>query len=653
MNNFLTLTGLIIIIFFSAFGWGRLVARRLYLVPTRSFAYDASLGLTVWVFFGGILNLFSLISPLVFDAILVIGLIFAAYLLYRKLFAKKDLSSKQPFSFIAWFKIRSLLESVPVLIVFAVSVFYALYVLPTSVFNYHDDYYKYLPRLVRMLQSGTVGGTPFDLIGTDSFGAHAFLQGFFLTHLPLTYANGFDLICCFLLGGLLVNDIGRKVAVHWFFRAMAVGAYIIINPLYANISSLYVGSLMILGLVYSSLLFIDNLNQTKTKELSFAFMPFVFFSLSLFVLKLTFAPFAAFHLVLFFFLVLVIFKQKKTIAYAMTISAVISAVMFLPWVIASTDKLVVFYSYLSSKTMSLATSEETSQKGFSLLEFLFSNIKLPNDGIVFDYNIIAFCILGVSLGAMYLLCKEKEEVNKGKLIVVIATGFSALLAFLVNYYFARIPSVGIRYSCPLLISVFPVIIILIGKYVTARDSTENLGKMKKIVGSAIVVMMCIVIANMHIKETADSFRKLRLTRTMLVFPVGKQYLAYSRNSILGPQGVFVRALQYKTEPDTTIAAWLDTPFHLDFARNRIFIIASPNQINGGVNLKDRFKGGGEWLRNYLKSYGVRYVLWGYKDPPRQSSKSTAGLEKTLNSLGRHSKVVFNDGQRVMFDIENE
>ena len=96
--------------------------------------------------------------------------------------------------------------------------------------------------------------------------------------------------------------------------------------------------------------------------------------------------------------------------------------------------------------------------------------------------------------------------------------------------------------------------------------------------------------------------------------------------------------------------WFDAPYHLDFARNRIFTVATPSQINPNAGRQDRFAGGGEQLRDYLKNYGVRYVLWGYKGTRKEKSKVQKGLNEVLLSLGNNSKIVYNDGKNVIFDI---
>ena len=51
---------------------------------------------------------------------------------------------------------------------------------PTGVFNLSDDFRTVLDRAVRMSQSGSVGGNPFDFLGLDGFGSQSCLPGFFV-----------------------------------------------------------------------------------------------------------------------------------------------------------------------------------------------------------------------------------------------------------------------------------------------------------------------------------------------------------------------------------------------------------------------------------------------------------------------------------------
>ena len=50
--------------------------------------------------------------------------------------------------------------------------------LPPSIYNFHDDYQKYFAYPVRMVETGTVFGSPLSAMGLQTLGAQAFLDGF-------------------------------------------------------------------------------------------------------------------------------------------------------------------------------------------------------------------------------------------------------------------------------------------------------------------------------------------------------------------------------------------------------------------------------------------------------------------------------------------
>jgi hypothetical protein len=69
MEIFPLAIGSIFVFSVSAYGWGGWAAQFLYQKPTRSIAYNISIGLAVWVFLGGILNALGLAYFLVSCAV--------------------------------------------------------------------------------------------------------------------------------------------------------------------------------------------------------------------------------------------------------------------------------------------------------------------------------------------------------------------------------------------------------------------------------------------------------------------------------------------------------------------------------------------------------------------------------------------------------
>ena len=57
----------------SAYGWGRLLFKPIYGDGETGWAYDTVLGLAVWVFIGGILNVAHFAYPIALDCIFGLG----------------------------------------------------------------------------------------------------------------------------------------------------------------------------------------------------------------------------------------------------------------------------------------------------------------------------------------------------------------------------------------------------------------------------------------------------------------------------------------------------------------------------------------------------------------------------------------------------
>ena len=227
MIVFLATAGLILIYSISAIGWGRFATTLIGSKSTSSVAFEISLGLAIWVFIGGVLNALGLAYALALNTIFILGIFFFGMMVL--VFLKEKKSNKQDslqrLSFLQdKVQISKILkESIPILLIISASSFLLVTLLPTNAFNHHDDFYTYLPRIFRMLQTGELGDAlSLGYLGSDSLGAQPFLQSFVLSSVPLGYINGFDTVYCFLLGGLLLHDLGRWSKEHWFFRRAAI-----------------------------------------------------------------------------------------------------------------------------------------------------------------------------------------------------------------------------------------------------------------------------------------------------------------------------------------------------------------------------------------------------------------------------------------------
>src|SRR5436309_1758563 len=241
MAPFLSVMAALCAFALSCYGWGA----GLYVVAYRDRAalpaYAITLGLVVIAFIGGILNAIGAASWLAVSACAYCGIFLAA------LFLAAGVRNLEIRCLILPSRLPAWLFGISVIVLGA---FLAATLFPTSAFNFHDDFLSYLPRPIRMLATGTLGGNPFELLGLSDFGVQSFFHALMAIWLPdVTYAYAFDTVFCFLLGMWLLVETGRASKCSWLPITLAIIVYVLINPQIVNLSSVYSSTVLVLGLL--------------------------------------------------------------------------------------------------------------------------------------------------------------------------------------------------------------------------------------------------------------------------------------------------------------------------------------------------------------------------------------------------------------------
>lgn len=665
----LTCLGLLLVFCLSAYGWGWGANRLLPDSPRLSAAYLATLGLSVWVAIGGILNAANIAYPIVLNLILVLGIVLFVISLRRW---ARDSESGSPGSY-GWGEPRqpgsrtsSMLTFAPYLIVIAATAFNSMALLPAGAFNHHDDFYKYLPRIVQMLQTGTLGGNPFSWVGADSLGAQAFLQGFFVSHLPLLYVNCFDAVICFLLGGLLISDLGRRLNIHWLLTSLVVVFFIFFNPQVVNISALYSGVLMILALVYSSILFLEMGTKTTTVDLVRASIPLALFAATLANLKQTFVPFAAIYFCLFFLLAPLSQRSARDVLLSVGTATVTAVLSLSPWIWVFWDKFhnaiemaeerfLILISAVSSlvQTTMVSTAYAYSANRAradeaSLFEDLFSFRPLFWGGNQFYYNFLFFGIAAATIYAYYCLRKESKA-SRALLLVAATAGTAAISIYLLNVGITRDIDSGIRFSAPILMAVYASLVLIYGNHTLFHTGSPDRTTIRsKTLGILLLALLCVPISMISGQWWERSTKALE-TRSFLAFPVSPGHMRYQSKILSDQARQVTRSMQEPTEENSTIWAWISTPFHLDFSRNRILYASSSERMTRGTQLD--IDDSGNWLQNILKAEGVDYILWEYYGP-RKEIGPNGKLTEALGELVKKGQVILNENGRALIKLPN-
>ncbi len=677
MTNSLVSIGVLLAYLMSTYGWGRLFIKLFYRDTPNSWAYAVALGLCSWIFLGGILNLIQLAYPLALDGLFVVGLYISLAIVIPSL--RNSAAKYSPLRL--FYQLRATSQSgitlradiVPVLIILSATGFVIATLMPTAAFNFHDDFHIYLVSPVRMLQTGTLGGGPFELVGVAYLGTQSFLQSFILSRFAPEYINGFDFIFCFLVAGLLINDIGRKVDVHWLYRTLAILAFVFINPQYVNISALYSGALFILGLIYSTFLLADTLDARDMRFPVLSGIATGLFVASLISLKATFIPFTLLYSAMLLFGLMLMERNRKRVAAIGGVSAGTACVVLVPWIVISFNTYgkasVGVFEQLMRKS---AQSGDAVVNWGRLTDFFFSRAELFFGASLLDYNFTIVTILAAGLISIYLLPRNSGRPGSRHLVVGLCAFTAATVTYLINAYLFSLDLADVeelvRYFAPVIIAVVPASTLVVGRLFWVSPSTPP-GGVGPTWRLAIMFVACQgMVLGLFMESLLDRAARARDYRTSLSFPLAQSedYLAYNRFALSDePRDRFLK-IQSVTDQGETILAWVSMPFHLDFDRNSILTMEWPGLVVGEA--EKPFDGDPEEFRKFLKRFGIRYVMWQFKgygmrsERPlrgplqprarRQEARMYLNLMDVMRSLAGKSKVVYKDNRFVLLDIKN-
>jgi hypothetical protein len=589
---------LTLFVFFAAsYGYGFATMKWGIRSLTNSFSLQAVVGVASLTVLGGLLNLASMAYPFMMYVLLLLGLIFFMLSLFPRLKLLPQLNS---------LAIPDRLLP-PFLVVMAV-IFFAATLLPSNVFNPGDDFFTYILRPVRMLQTGSLAGNPYEVLGLDSLGAQAFLQGFFLLKLPVEYLSGFDSVFGLCLAGLLLTAIARKFKLGWIYAMPAILTFLVISPQSANLSALYSGTFSIIGLLLISCLLTEKLNETEFKKpLGMAALAGLLISL-LAALKSTLAIFAAIYFV-FICMCLFVIMQNKRHAFLLSAATGLTAVIAIsPWLLLSLP------NYLAAIKISSHASNEANVSGFSLpkgnVGELFSTQDLFYGGSMMGYGTILMVLAVLVFLSVIIVFRNRSQTRQSGYLLVSASACAAAIAsyFVNGLLFA--PEVAIRYSNPVLIATLPFALLVSSFSATVSHyPAQPEYAVRKTLKIAIFGGAALVFA-LFGSNLLDRIERAYNNRTIMSFPIADDYKQYNKYVLSDKARKVIRDIQEQTDPGTKILAWISMPLHLDFSRNQIQTVMEPGLINPWLNLPQA-DDPAEFTQ-YLKKQGVRYILWEYQ-----------------------------------------
>ena len=657
VTEFLYTLAVLALFFASTFSWGTLATWLIYDNAPRSWPYTSAVGLSLWIFVGGLLNSYSLAYGAALDAMLGLGLILLAVRAIRALRSADGRGAMAALR-VAWSRWRPAptAELLPSALILAVGAFRMATLVPAGVFNIHDDFQSYFVAPVRMLQTGAMTSGTFDLMAPSVHGAQAFFHGFILRRFPIAAINAFDLVFCFMLTGFLIDSVGRRLMIKWPFRLVAALVMIFIHPVYVNVSALYSGSAMLVAAVYAALILVETEDAAPAGARIRAAVPVSLLTGSLITFKVTFLPFAIMFMV---FLSLVVWWRLRDVRNTarLVVSMVLLTAAFLaPWISLTFDD---HWSLATSATARIESRESVHERYASQLaadlDALLSRQDLYGNRL-FPYTFCVICMAVWAAAALGLVWRGRRSYAGPSPAVGIAASFAAVGSYLPHLLVlhAGRPDLIIRYPCPVLIGVWPVAMLIFVRGLVAGGPAAR----KRQVAAPLMLVMLSLCAAVVLGLFAEPAvtRAGRLVRARTMIPFGfdadqRKYRAYKRYveaSLQRQAADDVRKAQSATGTGQVLLAWISLPFHLDFARNPIVPMDGPGArrvwrgLGKGAEADD--------LRRYLQAKGIRHVMWQYDGHGVHRGEKYAGMNSLMMSVANRSRSVYRDDRIAVFDL---
>ncbi|MDH4229137.1 MAG: hypothetical protein OEW11_05235 [Nitrospirota bacterium] len=648
----------------STWGWGwlaeRIVGGHSGSLPggnsNTRWAFSMVLGLATLALCGGVLNLLELAYAPALWALLAIGWLVAVaqmVMWWRRGRALPDREGWQ------W----ALVSAGPALVVL---VFFAVTLMPAGMLNIGDDLNTYLPRPVRMLDTGILAAGPFALIGVDSLGVQGFFHAFLLLVFPLTFLNGFDAVFCQALSVALAIGAARFLGGRPWHGAAAAGVVLLVNIQQVNISANYALVAGVLGLFFATealqlrLLLGRGQRGCDRPGILRAAAGVGLLLAFLVALKFTAVVYAGlFFLCLFGGLLATRPGDWRRVGLAGATTAGAGTLALLPWLVSYRE------TYLATlRNFTTGSRPQWDVRPFPmgaelLPEKLFSTQELFLGGFAIVYSLLAL-ILAVlcGVGVWQLARRQRGEKKQVSWVVLLALLAPTVVMYLVNPFLIDVDT-AIRYSLPFLVASLAVVTPL-GLAVRA----EGGGGDRRISVVAFLGLMSLV---SFLPSLGGRLARAGQQHSVLSYPVTTADAMYVQHVVAPDFCQLIRHVQQQVEPGAGLLAWIATPHCLDFARNRVWEASAPGLLNPALSLG--LESPPTALSDMLRANGIRYVLWEYQGFPiataqrleRQLSRDRAVFRrlgwanlryrKWLSDLATEPRLMLADDHMILLDLD--
>ena len=569
------------------FGWGRLT-RRLSGLTQGTWPLTIALGLGSVIFLGGILNLSRLAYPVALDAVLILGLSIAAYEWYV------DRGTLLRTAWPATGGERLYLVSWCALVVVLMGFTIATQLAP-RLYNFFDDFQKYFAYPVRMIETGTLYGSPVNALGSETLGAQAFLHGFIVAHFPIYFINGVDAVFCFGLCLLLAGcaALGRP---RWGIAAsFGVLAVFFIHAQSVNVSALFSSVALYTAIVLLRLDSREHANEGQAawrSDIGTALLYAAAFALKptgLLFLGLQFA---------FCIGATALGERAWRPSLTRALRTVLWTTLFLsPWLLLY----VPHYFFAMTHTLPEPAIPIPSIRGH--IELL-SPATMYYGGSYLAYTSIAAGLGIYAVAALYRGLRRVAPVQRTQALILAG----ACAAAAVNYFFIVLvlPSyvdvdTTIRFTIPALIGVVPLALgfgALVWDGPAGPKSTRH-GTVTSVASGVVLIALFFPIAVERVKSEIEHGSSMSFLPRFGDDKISE--LRIFDDAVLhGAVSEEIQTFQSRIPPGEKIIAWIEMPFLLDYARNPIA------EINdGGLATTWSVPPEAKYLMWQYAGYGIR------------------------------------------------
>jgi hypothetical protein len=617
---------ILILAVFVLWGVGSVV-RHFFSAPRGRWSVSVGIGLAALILVGGVLNLAHIAyRPTIWLTILV----------------ALGISINEE-----WRSVLPLKQAIPVgvaarvefglaaLVIAAAMLFTIMTQLPPRQFNYHDDLQKYFAHPVRMLETGTLRGSPLSALGSETLGGQAFLHGIVLSFAPLPFVNGVDAV--FALFVLLLIAAAAASRRYGWFPGAALGALlvVVINPLYANISGLYTAAVLMATAV---LLVADEREEASPVLLGLLYAAMV-------AVKPTYAIFAAFHAMLS---TIALGSQKKHWKPALIWTArvvISSTICVAPWILTY---LPTYLSRGAFRAMSSPVPGDTASVS------LFSTVDVFDGSSIASYSGIAVLASFVALLAFvaWLLARKTGEAEKPLALFAGAASGVACFLFLILYLsrWGGYPD-SVRYSIPFLLGscVIPVLM--------APSLVQTLPR-------SICVLLpstaCVLLVAFFTPATIVRDQRAVRYGSILEFAplaTSPNYGPYIQSSLSSEAHQQIAKYQDTVPAGEPLFIWINTPYWLDYRRNPIIDVDTAGTATPWAHVPANVHYFLWQFSGYATRTKADYVNRAYSPGvgarERVIAMRSLDLANLLSALSSRAKIISSNNEYVLFKIPDD